>query len=119
MKYHGQGGRHPPRDIDLIIVGRARSYVRLVSREYLMCVQMHQPGCCLMFQLFRMNVTERCLQESPQEREHTEYEAAGSHGFSLRYHSASVAWKRSPRCMQAPLIARNQHGPRFPEWTRC
>jgi hypothetical protein len=39
-----------------------------------------------MFKFFRVNVVERRLQESPQEREHTENDAAGSHSFFLRYH---------------------------------
>ena len=45
---------------------------------------MHRRGRRLMFEFFWMNVVKRRLQESPQEREHTENYAAGSHSFSLR-----------------------------------
>jgi len=43
---------------------------------------MHGRGRRLVFELFRVNVVKRRLQESPQEREHTE-SYASSHRFSL------------------------------------
>jgi len=80
-----RGRRCVPQDIDFIVICRTWSEKCTVTRKRLMHMQMHRGGCRLVFELFsRMNVVKRCLQEPPQEREHTETDAADSHSFSVK-----------------------------------
>ena len=85
MKHHVRGRRDAPQDIDFIVIGRTRTDEGTVSCQRLVHMQMHRRGRRLVFELFRVNVVKRRLQESPQERDHTE-NYARSHSFSLRYH---------------------------------
>jgi hypothetical protein len=86
MKHHVRRRRDAPQDVDFIVIGGTRTDERTVPCERLAHMQMHRRGRRLVFELFRVNVVKRRLQESPQEREHTENYATGSHSFSLRYH---------------------------------
>ena len=74
-----------PQDIDLIVIRRMRRDERTMPSKGLMHMQMHGSGGRLVFELFpRVNVVKRRLQESPQERNHTETDATGSHSFFIR-----------------------------------
>ena len=79
-----RGRRDAPEDIDFIVVCCVRSDVGFVSSQRLMDMQVNKPGCCLMFELFGVNVVKRRLEEPPQEREHSETEATDSHRFSTK-----------------------------------
>ena len=87
---HDVGGSHgAPQDIDFIVVVRMGTEIRTLARKHYGQMHMHEGGGRRMIQVFRVNMAKRRLQESPQEREHTQTEATGSHGFYLRYH-----WER-------------------------
>ena len=68
-----------PQHVDLIVVGLLRRKMRSTIRQCPMPVHVDRRGGGLMFKFVQMDVIERRLQKSPQEREHTQYEAAVSH----------------------------------------
>jgi hypothetical protein len=84
-QHHVRGRRCVPQDIDFVIIRRMRCDEWTLSGERLVNMQMYGSGCRLVLQHFPgMNVVERRLQESPQDREHTESDAADSHSFSAK-----------------------------------
>ena len=102
MKHHVRGRRDAPQDIHFIVIGSMRTDGRTVSCQSLVYMNMDGRRRRLVFEFFRVNMVERRLQESPQEREHTENDIAGSHSFSLKYHPGAPAcvalidgWSRS------------------------
>lgn len=72
-----------PQDIDFVILnGPISSHARSVTRQRVVHMQMYGNGCRRVFEIFaRVNVVKRRLQESPQERDYTENDAAGPHSF--------------------------------------
>jgi hypothetical protein len=80
MKHHDGRSRSAPQDIDFIVIGIVGADKRSMSSERFMLVQMRKSGGP-MFVLGQMNMIKRCLEESPDEREHTESNAAYSHSL--------------------------------------
>lgn len=86
MKHHVRRRRNAPQEIDFIVIGGMRTDIRTLSCKHRMYMQMSERRCRWMVQVFRVNVVKGSLQESPQERVHTQNDATGSHSLSLRYH---------------------------------
>jgi hypothetical protein len=81
MQHHRRGCRDAPEDIHFIVVGRVGSDLRALIPQRLMYMNMHGRRRHLVFKFLRVNVLERRLQESQQERKNAEDDMRSPHSL--------------------------------------
>jgi hypothetical protein len=84
MQHHVRRGRDAPQHIDFIVIMRSWNDARMVPCQGLVPMQVHQTRGGRVVEVFRVNVVKRRLQESPQEREHTQYDTTETHGLMTK-----------------------------------
>jgi len=68
MKHHMRRHGGTPQNVNFIVVGRTRTDDWTESRQRFVHVHVQGSGGRLVFKFFRVNMVERRLQGSPQER---------------------------------------------------
>jgi len=79
MQHHMRAGGGAPQHIHFIVIGRMGSDGGTLPGQRLMHMNMHGRRRRRVFQFFRVNMVERRLHESAQERQNTEDDAGSPH----------------------------------------